>query len=62
MLAELHVSDEGFGYRIRLLSRRLDMMIVYPYLAILAGFGYAMDMSLRQLRGWLCPWFEESRS
>ena len=62
LAAELLVGDEGFGYRIRLLSRRLDMMVVYPYLAILAGFGFAMDMGLRQLRGWLCPWYEESRS
>ena len=40
LAAELLVSDEGFGYRIRLLSRRLDMQVVYPYLVLLAGFGF----------------------
>ena len=61
LAAELLVSDEGFGYRIRLLSRRLDMMVVYPYLVLLAGFGFGMDHALRGLRGWLCPWYEDGR-
>ena len=61
LAAEMLVSDEGFGYRIRLLSRRLDMMVVYPYLAILAVFGFSIDMALERLRRWLCPWYEEAR-
>ncbi len=59
LAAELLVSDEGFGYRIRLLSRRLDMNVVYPYLVLLAGFGFGMDSSLKLLRTWLCPWYRE---
>ena len=59
LAAELLVSDVGFGYRIRLLSRRLDMNVVYPYLVLLAGFGFTMDSGLRMFRGWLCPWYEE---
>ncbi|MBT3218152.1 MAG: ABC transporter permease subunit [Proteobacteria bacterium] len=60
--AEVAVGDVGFGYRIRLLMRRLDMTVIYPYLAILAGFGFLMDYSLRGLRAWLCPWYKEGRS
>jgi len=32
--------------------------VVYPYLAFLAGFGYAMDFSLRWLQRKWCPWFD----
>jgi len=58
LAAELLVSDVGFGYRIRLLSRRLDMEVVYPYLALLAFFGLFMDYSLRWAQRRLCPWFQ----
>ena len=61
LAAELLVSDEGFGYRIRLLSRRLDMQVVYPYLVLLAAFGFGLDGGLRQLQKWLCPWYGEQR-
>jgi len=60
--AEMLVGDEGFGYRIRLLQRRLDMNVVYPYLVLLAGFGFGMDYGLRWLRKIVCPWYEEGRS
>jgi NitT/TauT family transport system permease protein len=58
LAAELLVSDVGFGYRIRLLSRRLDMEVVYPYLALLAVFGLFMDYALRWAQRKLCPWFQ----
>ncbi len=48
--AEMVVGDVGFGYRIRLQSRLMNMNVVYPYLALLAGFGFAMDYSLRKLQ------------
>ncbi len=54
--AEMVFGDVGFGYRIRLQSKLLDMSVVYPYLALLAVFGYLMDFSLRRLELWLCPW------
>ncbi|MDA1276946.1 MAG: ABC transporter permease subunit [Verrucomicrobia bacterium] len=57
--AEMVVGDVGFGYRIRLQSKLLDMSVVYPYLAILAAFGFTMDFGLRRLRRKLCPWFEK---
>lgn len=55
--AELLCADEGFGYRIRLQSRLLQMDVVYPYLAILAGFGYAVDSLLRYMQCRLSPWY-----
>ena len=59
--AEMLVGAEGFGYRIRLQSKLLDMSVVYPYLALLAAFGFAMDYGLRLLQRKLCPWFENYR-
>ena len=35
--AEMLVGDVGFGYRIRLQSKLLNMSVVYPYLALLAA-------------------------
>jgi len=55
--AEMVTGDVGFGYRIRLQSRLLNMSVVYPYLAFLAAFGYAMDYSLRLLQRATCPWY-----
>ena len=42
----------------RLEFKKLNMNIVYPYLAMLAAFGYLMDYGLRWLQRWWCPWFE----
>ncbi len=55
--AEMVCGDVGFGYRIRLQSRLLNMNVVYPYLVLLAGLGFGMDYSLRLLRRWWCPWY-----
>ncbi len=55
--AEMVVGDVGFGYRIRLQSRLLNMSVVYPYIMALACFGYSMDFSLRILQRKLFPWF-----
>ncbi len=57
--AEWILDDVGFGYRIRIQSRLLDMSVVYPYLAFLAAFGYLMDFLLRRMELWLCPWREQ---
>jgi NitT/TauT family transport system permease protein len=57
--AELLVSDVGFGYRLRIQSRLLNMNVVYLYLVIL-GMGFLlMDWGLRLKRRLLCPWFGE---
>lgn len=55
--AEVLVGDVGFGYRIRLQSRLLNMNVVYPYLAYLALFGFAMDTFMRWIQRKLCPWY-----
>lgn len=59
--AEMLVGDVGFGYRIRLQSKLLNMSVVYPYLALLAAFGYWMDYVLRLMQRRLCPWYESYR-
>lgn len=60
MAAETLVGDWGFGVRIRLESRILDMKVVYPYIALLAIFGYTLDKSLRVAVAMTCPWFGET--
>jgi len=60
--AEMISSDVGFGYRIRLQARVLDMKIVYPYLVILAAFGFFMDYALRFLQAKLCSWFNRKEN
>jgi len=54
--AEMVCGDVGFGYRIRLQSRLLNMNVVYFYLAILAVFGFFMDYCLRLTQRVLSPW------
>lgn len=54
--AEMVVGHEGFGYRIRLQSKLLDMSVVYPYLFFLAMFGFIMDYSMRLIQRICCPW------
>ncbi|MBL4845811.1 MAG: ABC transporter permease subunit [Planctomycetes bacterium] len=56
--AEMVVGDVGFGYRIRLESRLLHMNVVYPYIMLLAMFGYSVDLGLRRLQTFICPWYE----
>lgn len=60
--AEMVCGDAGFGYRIRLQSRLLNMNVVYPYLAILSVFGLAADCALRFTQRAVCPWYAEERT
>jgi len=59
--AEMVCGDVGFGYRIRLQSRLLNMNVVYPYLVLLAACGFGMDYGLRLLRRACCPWYGKAR-
>jgi NitT/TauT family transport system permease protein len=59
--AEMVVGEVGFGHRIHLQSRLINMAVVYPYIALLAAFGFGMDYALRWLQRVLCPWFEKFR-
>ena len=55
--AEWIQSDVGFGYRFRMQMKLLEMNVVYPYLAILAAFGFFMDYTLRITQRVCCPWY-----
>lgn len=57
--AEMLISDVGFGYRIRIEGRKLNMNIVYVYLMFLALYGYAFDYFLKFTQSKLCPWSGE---
>jgi NitT/TauT family transport system permease protein len=59
--AEWIQSDAGFGYRLRMQTRLLDMKVVYPYLAFLAAFGFVVDFLLIYAQRWLCPWYAGAR-
>ncbi|MEO1482447.1 MAG: ABC transporter permease subunit [Myxococcota bacterium] len=60
--AEMVCAGEGFGYRIRIQFKKLDMDVVYPYLAMLALFGFFMDWLLRKLQKRAAPWYAGARS
>lgn len=55
--AELMMGDCGFGYRLRIQSRLLNMAVVYCYLIFLGITGFFMDNILSMIRRWLSPWF-----
>jgi NitT/TauT family transport system permease protein len=50
-------SDDGFGYRLRIQQRLLNMSVVYVYLAFLGIAGYLIDLALSGTRRLLCPWY-----
>jgi len=56
--AEMICGDEGFGYRIRIQSKLLNMDVVYQYIVILALSGYVMDYSLKLIQSLLSPWHD----
>lgn len=55
--AEYACAHIGFGYRIRLQARLVNMDIVYPYLTILIIFGFMMDWLFRIVLYSLCGWY-----
>ncbi len=57
--AEYAVGGEGFGYRLKIQSRILNMNVVYIYLIVLGLSGYVFDWLLTFARRRLCPWFGE---
>lgn len=56
--AEMVCAGVGFGYRIRIQFKKLDMDVVYPYLLLLALFGFALDWGLTYLQRKSCPWYQ----
>lgn len=55
--AEYACAHIGFGYRIRLQARLVNMDVVYPYLVILIIFGFVMDWLLRASQNKFCRWY-----
>ncbi|MBI2422701.1 MAG: ABC transporter permease subunit [Candidatus Hydrogenedentes bacterium] len=55
--AEMVVGDVGFGYRIRLQFKLLNMSVVYPYIVVLGAFGFGIDYALRKLQAFVSPWY-----
>jgi len=54
--AEMLFADEGFGYRIRLEMKKLNMDIVFPYIAIMAMLFFVLDFVLNRFNRWANPW------
>jgi NitT/TauT family transport system permease protein len=57
--AEWFVGDMGFGYRLKIQSRLLDMSLVYVYLIFLGTAGFLIDMAFIRFQRWVCPWYEQ---
>jgi ABC-type nitrate/sulfonate/bicarbonate transport system permease component len=55
--AEMMVADIGFGYRLRIQGRLLNMNVVFVYLIFLGIFYHLVDWSLRLSRRKICKWF-----
>lgn len=60
--AEYACAHVGFGYRIRLQARLVNMDVVYPYLAILIIFGFFMDWFLKTVQHKICQWYIEKEN
>lgn len=59
--AEYACAHLGFGYRLRLQARLVNMDVVYPYLALLILFGFVMNWILKVAQHKLCRWYVEER-
>jgi len=59
-LSHWFVGHEGFGYRIRLQSKLLNMSSVFPYLLLLGLFGFTLAYALMQSQKITCPWYQGS--
>ena len=57
--AEYACAHIGFGYRLRLQARLVNMDVVYPYLVILIVFGFLMDWLLKAIQIKLCKWYHK---
>jgi NitT/TauT family transport system permease protein len=55
--AEQIATGEGFGYRIRVLSRATRFEVVYPLIIILTVYAGAITCALKALQRFLCPWY-----
>ena len=59
--AEQIVAGEGFGYRIRVLTKATRFEVVYPMIVLLTVYAAALTLGLRFLQRVLCPWYNKGR-
>ncbi len=55
--AEQIVAGEGFGYRIRVLTKATKFEVVYPLIVILTVYAGAFTYVLKLFQKILCPWY-----
>jgi NitT/TauT family transport system permease protein len=55
--AEQIVAGEGFGYRIRVLTKATRFEAVYPLIVVLTVYAGMITFSLKFLQRKLCPWY-----
>jgi NitT/TauT family transport system permease protein len=55
--AEMVLAHEGFGYRIRLEFKKLNMNVVYPYLTFLALTTYFLDYGIQIFQRIVFRWY-----
>ncbi len=59
--SEQIVAGEGFGYRIRVLTKATRFEVVYPLIIILTLYAGIMTYVLKFLQKKLCPWYKLKR-
>ena len=60
--AEWMMADVGFGYRLKIQSRLIEMNVVYIDLLVLGVLGLIWDVILVQCRNCFCRWFNENKT
>jgi len=59
--AEQIVAGEGFGYRIRILTKATRFEVVYPLIIILTVYAGAITYALKFMQKLICPWYKLGR-
>lgn len=59
--AEQIVAGEGFGYRIRVLTKATRFEVVYPLIIILTVYAGILTFALKFLQKKLCPWYKSGK-
>ncbi|MEI6420704.1 MAG: ABC transporter permease subunit [Lentisphaerota bacterium] len=57
--AEQIVAGEGFGYRIRILTKATRFDVVYPLIVILTIYAGAITYVLKYASRIMCPWYKD---
>lgn len=56
--AEQIVAGEGFGYRIRVLTKATRFEVVYPLIVILTIYAGVITSVLKYMQKIMCPWYK----